>query len=119
MAFKIAMVLTALRSDESKIYCSDEDFETSMFLVEKVYMLHSINMLSKYAEPKKTFKNIEQKLLEWIPNDKSFKRTDISPIAKSLGISDRTLTTYLNKFIKLELVEREKNGLYRLTQRVA
>ena len=118
MAFKIAMVLTALRSDESEIYCSDEDFETSMFLVEKVYMLHSINMLSKYAEPKKTFKNIEQKLLDWIPNDKSFKRTDISPIAKSLGISDRTLTTYLNKFIKLELVEREKNGLYRLTQRV-
>ena len=119
MAFKIAMVLTALRSDESEIYCSDEDFETSMFLVEKVYMTHSINMLSKYAEPKKSYKYIEQKLLEWIPNDKSFTRTDISPVAESLGIGSRTLTTYLDKFIKLELVEREKNGVYRLTHRVA
>ena len=115
MTFKIAMVLSALRSNESEIYCSDEDFETAMCLVEKVYMPHSINMLNKYDKSNTSFTVVEQKLLEWMPDDRNFKRSEISEEASKLEISDRTLSDILKKFINLNQIKKIKNGLYART----
>ncbi len=112
MSFKIAMVLTALRSDEAEIFCSDEDFETAMCLVEKVYMPHNINMLNKYDKPNKALTVIEQKLLDWMPDDKTFRRSEILEEALKMGISDRTLSSILNKFIKQKQIKKVKNGVY-------
>lgn len=115
MTFKIAMVLSALRSNESEIYCSDEDFETAMCLVEKVYMPHSINMLNKYDKSNTSLTVVEQKLLEWMPDDRNFKRSEISEEASKLEISDRTLSDILKKFINLNQIKKIKNGLYART----
>jgi hypothetical protein len=115
MTFKIAMVLSALRSDESEIYCSDEDFETAMCLIEKVYMPHSINMLNKYEKSNTSLTVVEQKLLEWMPEDQNFKRSEISEEASKLEISDRTLSDILKKFINLNQIKKIKNGLYART----
>ena len=115
MTFKIAMVLSALRSNESEIYCSNEDFETAMCLVEKVYMPHSINMLNKYDKSNTSLTVVEQKLLEWMPDDRNFKRSEISEEASKLEISDRTLSDVLKKFIISKQIKKIKNGLYTLT----
>lgn len=115
MTFKIAMVLSALRSNESEIYCSDVDFETAMCLVEKVYMPHSINMLYKYDKSNTSLTVVEQKLLEWMPDDRNFKRSEISEEASKLEISDRTLSDILKKFINLNQIKKIKNGLYART----
>lgn len=119
MCFKIAMVLTALRSDEVEIFCSDEDFETAMCLVEKVYMPHNINMLNKYDNSNRPLTEIEQRLLDWMPTDKTFKRAEILEEALKLGISDRTLSDMLKKFTKLRRISKIKAGVYNLEQRVA
>ncbi len=115
MTFKIAMVLSALRSNESEIYCSNEDFETAMCLVEKVYMPHSINMLNKFDKSNTSLTVVEQKLLEWMPDDRNFKRAEISEEASKLEISDRTLSDVLKKFIISKQIKKIKNGLYALT----
>lgn len=115
MTFKIAMVLSALRSNESEIYCLDEDFETAMCLVEKVYMPHSINMLNKYDKSNTSLTVVEQKLIEWMPDDQNFKRSEISEEASKLEISDRTLSDILKKFINLNQIKKIKNGLYTRT----
>ena len=115
MTFKIAMVLSALRSNESEIYCSNEDFDTAMCLVEKVYMPHSINMLNKYEKSNTSLTVVEQKLLEWMPDDRNFKRSEISEEASKLEISDRTLSDILKKFINLNQIKKIKNGLYART----
>lgn len=115
MSFKIAMVLSALRSNESEINCSDEDFDTAMCLVEKVYMPHSINMLNKFDKTNATLTVVEQKLLEWMPVDQNFKRSEISEEASKLEISDRTLSDILKKFINLKQIKKIKNGLYALS----
>jgi len=115
MTFKIAMVLSALRSNESEIYCLDEDFETAMCLVEKVYMPHSINMLKKYEKSNTSLTVVEQKLLEWMPDDRNFMRAEISEEAMKIEISDRTLSDILKKFINLNQIKKIKNGLYART----
>ena len=41
------MTLSALRSDDPEITCSDLEFKTSLDLVAKVYLRHSIGVLNK------------------------------------------------------------------------
>ena len=86
-----------------------------MCLVEKVYMPHSINMLNKYNKSNTSLTVVEQKLLEWMPDDRNFKRSEISEEASKLEISDRTLSDILKKFINLNQIKKIKNGLYART----
>ena len=113
MGFKIAMVLSALRSNESEITCSDEDFETAMDLVEKVYIPHSIDILSGFNKKPKELTSTQKKLLSWINNKDSFKRGEILIEAKSLGIKDRTLGDILNRFLDLKLIIKTSHGIYK------
>lgn len=113
MGFKIAMVLSALRSNESEITCSDEDFETAMDLVEKVYIPHSVDILSGFNKKPKELTSTQKKLLSWINNKDSFKRGEILIEAKSLGIKDRTLGDILNRFLDLKLIIKTSHGIYK------
>jgi hypothetical protein len=119
MSFKIAMVLTALRSSEKEIFCSDEDFETAMSLVENVYMPHNLSLLNKYDKLDKSLNVTEQSLLDWMPNDQTFKRSEILEVAVSLNISDRNLSNILKKFVDHKLIKKFKNGIYTLNEKVA
>ena len=109
---KICMVLSALRSDDEVLKCSDNDFETALHLVSDVYMPHSINLLNSITSKIKSLTQVEERLLEWIKQRDEFKRGEIRQFGANLNIAERTLSDILNKFIDKNLIHRVKNGLY-------
>ena len=115
MSFKIAMVLSAIRSDDAEIICSDEDFNTAMCLVKEVYMNHSINLLNRLNKNPGILNTNQTTLLTWIKTQDSFKRSEIAVISLPLGIKDRTLTSILMRFIDLNLIKKMSHGVYAKT----
>ena len=115
MSFKIAMVLSAIRSDDAEIICSDEDFNTAMCLVKEVYMNHSINLLNRLNKNPGILNTNQTTLLTWIKTQDSFKRSEIAEISLPLGIKDRTLTSILMRFIDLNLIKKMSHGVYAKT----
>ena len=112
MCFKIAMTLSAIRSDDSEITCSDDDFNTALYLVNKVYLIHGINMLNRITKPSKSLNTTQTALYNWIKTKDTFKRSEISEQASLSGIKDRTLSDILKRFIELELIEKVSHGVY-------
>ena len=112
MSFKIAMVLSALRTDNSEILCSDEDLGTAIDLVEKVYIIHSMNILNKFNKNSKELNPTLTKLMNWIKDREFFKRAEILKEAKKLDIKDRTLSDILNRFLDLKLIIKISHGVY-------
>ena len=115
MSFKIAMVLSAIRSDDAEVICSDEDFNTAMCLVKEVYMNHSINLLNRLNKNPGILNTNQTTLLTWIKTQDSFKRSEIAEISLPLGIKDRTLTSILMRFIDLNLIKKMSHGVYAKT----
>tara|TARA_R110002012_G_scaffold321809_1_gene551501 strand:+ start:186 stop:644 length:459 start_codon:yes stop_codon:yes gene_type:complete len=112
MCFKIAMTLSALRFNKTEITCSDEDFETALFLVKDIYLAHGINMLNKITKSYKTLNSTQTALYDWIKKQDAFKRSEIAKEANLLGIKDRTLSDILKRFLSLELIKKVKQGVY-------
>ena len=112
MTFKIAMTLAALRSDEPEITCSDLEFKTSLDLVEKVYLRHSIDILNKINKDSKRLNKTQNELLNWMKSQGKLKRCDIWNKAKTMDIKERTLADILKRFVDLELIKKVKHGLY-------
>ena len=115
MCFKIAMVLTALRSDEENITCTDEDCNTAITLVKEVYLKHAINMLTKLDKQSNKLNSSQNKLMDWIKTRDSFKRGEILSIAMANGIKDRTLSEMLKVFIEKRLIIKVSHGVYSKT----
>jgi len=112
MTFKIAMTLTALRSDDPEIACSDLDFKTSLDLVEKVYLKHSIGILNKINKDTSKLNKTQDELLNWMKSKGEVSRGDIWSKAKSLAIKERTLADILRRFIDLNLIRKVTHGVY-------
>jgi hypothetical protein len=112
MTFKIAMTLTALRSDEPEITCSDLDFKTSLDLVEKVYLKHSIGILNKINKDSSKLNKTQDELLTWMKSQGEVKRVDIFKKAKALNIRERTLADILRRFVDLKLIRKVTHGVY-------
>ena len=112
MTFKIAMTLAALRSDESEITCSDLEFKTSLDLVEKVYLRHSIGILNKINKDSKRLNKTQNELLNWIKSQGEVKRCDVWNKAKTMDIKERTLADILRKFLDLDLIKKVNHGVY-------
>ena len=111
MVFKSAMVLTALRSNDPIIQCSDEDFETSMTLIETC-LQHSIDILQKVESNTGRYNSLEKRLLDWIDGNTKFRRSEIAKFAETINIPDRTLSEILKKFLGDNKVRKIKNGRY-------
>ena len=109
--YKIAMVLTAQRSDDSNLICSDIDFESAIDLVEKVYLQHSLSLFNHLVDNEYT--ESEKSLLKYMPYGVEIKRSDIAKCIDSLQIKDRNLTNILAKFCKNNDLEKIKNGIYK------
>jgi len=112
MTFKIAMTLTALRSDEPEITCSDLDFKTSLDLVEKVYLKHSIGILNKINKDTSKLNKTQDELLNWMKSKGEVSRGNIWSKAKSLAIKERTLADILRRFLDLDLIKKVTHGVY-------
>ena len=112
MAFKLAMVLSAIRSDKAQLTCSDKDFKTAMCLVKDVYMHHSITLLNRLSKNTDSLNANQTTLLNWIKSKDSVKRAEILAKATPLGIKERTLSEILKRFIKLNLIKKISHGVY-------
>jgi predicted AAA+ superfamily ATPase len=112
MTFKIAMTLSAIRTDKNDIVCSDVDFEAALTLVSEVYMNHVLTILSEIDKPKHQFSDYEKAVLDSITQNE-ISRSSILSSVKKVGIKDRTLSDYLNKFTRLGLVQKVKRGVYK------
>ena len=108
--YKIAMVLTAIRSDDRNLNCSDIDFESAIELVEKVYLQHSLSLFNHLVD--NGYTECEKTLLKYMPYGVEIKRSDIAKCIDSLKITDRNLTNILAKFCKNNDLKKIKNGVY-------
>tara|TARA_B100001939_G_scaffold348084_1_gene372502 strand:- start:3607 stop:4422 length:816 start_codon:yes stop_codon:yes gene_type:complete len=70
MCYKIAMTLSAIRSDDTEIICSEEDFNTALYLVKEVYLIHAINMLNRISKTSKKLNTTQTSLYNWIETKK-------------------------------------------------
>ncbi|MDB3905425.1 YfjI family protein [Crocinitomicaceae bacterium] len=114
MAFKIAMVLGALGSDEERIVCLDNDLEIALKIAE-THLKHSIFIYNKVKGTKNQYNEKETNLLNWIDEHPEFKRGEFCVYAKSLGIGDRTVSDILKRFVQKNVLEKIKQGFYRKT----
>ena len=112
MTFKIAMTLSALRSDDSEITCSDLEFKTSLDLVAKVYLRHSIGVLNKINKDSKKLNKTQDELLNWMKSKGEIKRGDVWNKAKTMDIKERTLADILRRFLDSHLIKKVNHGVY-------
>lgn len=113
MCYKIAMVLTALWSDEESLTCSDDDFETALYLVEKVYLVHSIELLKTIGGKSSKLPKTQQDLLDWINSaNKNLTKSDILVKTDELGIPERTTNKILKRFLNGNLIDKVSRGVY-------
>ena len=112
MCYKVAMTLSAIRSDNTEITCNEDDFNTALYLIKDVYLIHGINMLNRITKPSKSLNTTQTSLYNWIETKGTFKRFEISEQAIPLGLKDRTLSDILKRFIELELIEKVSHGVY-------
>ena len=113
MCYKIAMTLSAIRSDDNEINCSNEDFNTAMYLVKDVYLVHGINMFNRITKTSKDLNTTQTALYIWIETKEIFKRAEILEQAILLDVKDRTLSDILKRFIELKLIEKVSHGVYK------
>ena len=112
MCFKIAMTLSAIRCDDKEITCNEDDFNTALYLVKEVYLVHGTNMLYRITKTSKKLNITQTTLYNWIKTKDTFKRAEISEQAIPLGVKDRTLSDILKRFIELKLIKKVSHGVY-------
>lgn len=129
IAFRIAMVLTALRFiDDStvdiqnipEVICDDRDYEIAMTMVNQLInhtsMVYS-NLLRKKAveDDSDVTTNMlirDKKLYEKLTDN--FTTKDLNAAAKELDIPEKTAEKIIGRFlVKYKVVVRIKNGFYR------
>ena len=115
--YRIAMLFTTLRKFEKMeaapdLYCTDEDFNTAMQLVE-VYQQHSILMFNNLPNQGEStqFKkgDRKQKFIEALPQE--FTTKQAVEIGKKFGFSYSLVTHYLPKQVP-KLFSSSKAGYY-------
>jgi len=121
IVFRIAMVLSAIRKFEDgvadkDITCEDTDFQTAFALAE-VYKQHALLMFA--ALPKAEENQLDQnkkRFYDALPVDREFTRQEAVEIGLAVGIKERTVGKYLNRFLGRFLEQPVKYGPYRKLQ---
>ncbi|HAH25480.1 MAG TPA: DNA primase [Prolixibacteraceae bacterium] len=116
IAFRMAMILTALRIMESgnfsqKQECSDSDFQRVISMI-RVLVRHSSHMFSMLPEVNHSakLKDKKEQFLEHLPE--KFNRQAYLDLAKSLLIHQRTADRYIVIFCDKGLLFKEQHGMY-------
>jgi hypothetical protein len=110
ITYKIAMVLSALRTDESIIECSDKEFETAMKLTD-VYLSHGLNVFETINNRKGKLPLNEEKWINSLPID--FSTEEAIKSADKLGIKERTVFKKLKKYDDDGLIQKKSLGQYK------
>ena len=110
ITYRIAMVLSGIRTDEPIMECEDRDFETAMELA-KVYLAHGLNVFEKINNRENKLPLNEERWMNKLP--KEFTSTEAISIAKKLGIKERTVYKKLRDYVGIGLLKKVKTGVYR------
>lgn len=116
IAFRISMILTVLRILETgdvsnPLYCSDEDFQTTLTMV-KALIKHSSKVYSSLPEDKTAinYKNKREQFIESLPL--RFTTQDYITYASKLNITQKTAERYITSLCKSKFLARESQGNY-------
>lgn len=125
IAFRIAMILTALRLEEAEridevLVCSDDDFNVAMTIVEQLLqhtslVFQQLDGQQERARLEKTPKVLRgvdaaRELLSRMPE--SFGHNDWVHEAEKMGFSRRSAHRYLAEIKEKKLVESSESGIY-------
>ena len=115
IGFRIAMVLTVTRLQETNDYkstliCSDIDYKNTLQIIN-VLIEHSMGVLSKMpkTEVKNNYKLIDR-YFDQLPE--SFNREEYMLTADELGINHKTAEGYISKYITHNKVVKPKHNSY-------
>lgn len=116
MAFRIMMILTAMRIPETGDFstcqqCNDEDFQTSLSII-KVMVLHASYIVSQLPTEEKTEKRGNKKSKFYEGLGERFTTKDFVELAKGFSIPERTAKRYVALFCDKHLICREDTGIY-------
>ncbi|HJH30714.1 MAG TPA: DUF3987 domain-containing protein, partial [Methanosarcinaceae archaeon] len=116
IAFRIAMIFTALRIKEDgdvnqTRVCEDVDFDNVLEMVS-VLIKHSSKVFNALPVETKLSKrsNRKERFLESLPVE--FSKQEYLAKADDLNIQHKTAEGYITKFVKANLLHRESNGKY-------
>lgn len=118
--FRIAMVLSAIRRaeyifgksiEQSKIICTDSDFNASVAIVQTL-LHHAVNIYSKLKRKGvvKRDKNLKDRYYESLPP--KFNRQMAMDNATIMGIKEKTAENYLSLFVKDGKITKPQHNQY-------
>lgn len=124
IAFRIAMVLSAIRKFEKgvtsiNITCDDIDLLV-VFELARVFKEHALAMFESLPKsPGFTLRKNNKKFYEALPNTKIFTRKEALLTGEELGIKERTVDGYLAILVANDFLEQAtKPGDYRKKPKV-
>ena len=117
---RVGMILTGFRLDMSqplpeRVVCSDDDFDTLLLMGHKL-LLHAAMMFqmlptSKDTAPGEIGQNLVQKqFFQMLPAD--FTKQDAVKTAEVLGIGNKTIDRWLQKFVNSSEIQHVAHGKY-------
>ena len=104
------MVLSAIRTDESILECSDKDFETAMKLTE-VYLSHGLNVFETINNRKGKLPLNDERWINSLQID--FSTEEAIKNANKHGIKERTVYKKLIKYVEDGFVQKKSYGHYK------
>ena len=116
IAFRISMILTAIRILETgdisaQLYCSDNDFQTTLTMV-KALIKHSSKVYSSLPVDNTmvNYKNKKEQFIEGLPL--RFTTQQYYTAAMSYDITQKTAERYITQLCKDGFIVRESQGNY-------
>lgn len=109
---KIAMVLSAFRSDEEVVQVDDRDFDIGLAIATEVLLPHALTFLKPMnMGSTMNTQNLANSFYSMIPE--IFDTNEIEEVVGQLGISIRTRNSLLKNFVEDGRIIRLKRGSYR------
>jgi hypothetical protein len=115
MIARIACILSMMRyytnGDSAGVFiCEDRDFETALSMVTESFDCSMEIFLSLKKQKDKEGDSKMMELFERMPT--RFKTNELSPLVKSLRISDRTMYRHLEELVKIGKLTSPSKGYY-------
>lgn len=118
IAFKIAMVLTILRSEgklpeNGVLTCNDTDLRIALHIVKRCRRHTDIVYNSLLHTRNRNVDEGKTQFLSALPNNEPFPKRAAIDIGAALGIAERTVSKYIGLFCASGLLQQVKYGTYR------
>ena len=111
MAYKLAMILSAMESKDTEIQCSDKTIDLSIKLILEVFLVNSVDLLERMSKSTAPSLPRDTALLNALPIE--FDRKQAIEQAVSMGIKNRTADGMLSTLVERHMLVKQQHGVYR------